>query len=324
MIGGQVIKLDRGFPLVRTDDGEVYRCRHATNILKNEAMRAAIGDRVMIDASEGNDKAIIVEILSRTTELVRKDPTEQASCQVLAANFDRILIFQPLDEVNVRRLERELVLAHETGALVGVVLAKADLVDDDTSAAEVIERVRGLLHEEELFVVSSRDPQSAEKVRAFVPEGQCAVLVGRSGVGKSSLVNILVGEDVQETREVRATDGKGRHTTVSREMVEIPGGGVVVDMPGIRGVGLWDGSAGIETAFPDIEALASRCKFRDCSHEGEPGCAVERAVERGELAINRLESYTRLKQEVKEVQERREEAERLRVRGGRSRTKRSR
>lgn len=322
MIAGHVIKLDRGYPLVRADNGEEYRCQHATAILKNEEVRAVIGDRVMIDECEGNDKAIIMKILPRVTELVRKDPTEQASCQVLAANFDRILIFQPLDEVNVRRLERELVLAHETGALVGVVLAKADLVEDEGHAAQVIEHVRGLLHEEELFVMSNQDSESVEKVRAFIPERQCAVLVGKSGVGKSSFVNILVGEEVQETQEVRASDGKGRHTTVSREMVEIPGGGVVIDMPGIRGVGLWDAAVGIEIAFPDIEELALQCKFRDCNHEGEPGCAVEQAVECGDLELSRLESYARLKQEVKEVQERREEAERLRVRGSRSRNKR--
>ena len=324
MMEGQVVKLDRGYPLVRSAAGKNYRCRHATSILKKEKVRAVIGDRVIIDAPDGHDKAVIEEILPRKNELVRKDPMEQTARQVLAANFDKIIIAQPLDEINVRRMERELVLAHETGAKVAVVLTKADLVEQGVRSDEIVAQVRDLLHSERLFVISAQDSESVEEIRTFIPEGQCAVLIGKSGVGKSSLINLLVGSEVQETQEVRESDGKGRHTTVSREMLEVPGGGIVVDMPGIRGVGLWDASAGIATAFSDIEELANSCRFRDCSHEGEPGCAVEKAIERGELTVSRLESYTRLTQEVKEVQNRCEEAERLHVRSGHPRKRNSR
>ena len=140
----------------------------------------------------------------------------------------------------------------------------------------------------ETLVVSEAMPESVEAVRALVPEGTTAVLIGRSGVGKSSLVNLLVGRDVQETGTVRETDGAGRHTTVSREMVSIPHGGYVVDMPGVRGLGLWDADAGIGVAFADVEELAEQCRFRDCKHENEPGCAVRAAVERGESRAGAL------------------------------------
>lgn len=360
---GEVVKLDRGFPLVRlfgagvpgagtaagdvtgaggADDatdaggasadgvgadaiagtsaggasadadagtGELVRCKHATSLVKGEQMRAVIGDRVVVDYPEGHDKAIIVAIEPRTRELVRKDPTERAFAQVLAANFDRIIVAQPLGEVNEKRLERELVLAYETGAAVTVVLTKADLAESEDEVERVRSRVCSLVGSEvETLVVSASDAKSIECVRALVPEGCVAVLMGKSGVGKSSLVNLLVGRNVQETGAVRAGDGKGRHTTVSREMIQLPGGGRVVDMPGVRGLGLWEADAGIEAAFADIEKAAARCRFRDCKHEKEPGCAVRAAVEAGTITKERWESYLSLKQETAAVRKRREQA----------------
>lgn len=306
---GCVVKLDRGFPLVRLEDGAELRCKHATSLVKGERVRAVIGDRVRVSFAEQNDKALIVEVLPRSRELVRKDPTERAVPQVLAANFDRVIVTQPSVEVNMRRLERELVLAHETGAAVSVVLTKADLAESEDEVERVRERVRALVGADvETLVVSEAMPESVEAVRALVPEGTTAVLIGRSGVGKSSLVNLLVGRDVQETGTVREADGAGRHTTVSREMVAIPHGGYVVDMPGVRGLGLWDADAGIGVAFADVEELAEQCRFRDCKHENEPGCAVRAAVERGDLARERFESYVSLKRETEVVRERREQA----------------
>ena len=307
---GEVVKLDRGFPLVRLDgDESLVRCEHATALVKGERVRAVIGDRVEVAYPEGHDKAIIEHIVPRTRAFVRKDPTERAVPQVLAANFDRVIVAQPLGDVNTRRLERELVLAYETGADVTVVLTKADLAENDEQVEEVRAQVRALTGPDvETLVVSALDPQSVEAVRALVPPGSMAVLVGKSGVGKSSLVNLLVGADVQETAAVREADGKGRHTTVSREMIEVPGGGRVVDMPGVRGLGLWDADAGIGAAFADVEEAATRCRFRDCKHQDEPGCAVRAAVEAGELAPERWESYRTLKQETAAVRERREQA----------------
>ena len=244
---------------------------------------------------------------------MRKDTTERAVPQVLAANFDRVILAQPLAEVNLRRLERELVLAYETGAAVTVVLTKADLAESEEQVEQVADRVRTLAGPDvRTLVVSDGNTESVEAVRALMAPGTTTVLVGKSGVGKSSLVNMLVGEEVQETGTVREGDGKGRHTTVSREMVAIPGGGYVVDMPGVRGLGLWDADAGIGAAFADIEQAAQQCRFRDCKHENEPGCAVRAAVESGEIAPERYASYQALKQETATLRDRREEARRMR------------
>ena len=306
---GEVIKLDRGFPLVKLGDGRQVRCEHATALVKGDEGRAVIGDHVDVRLHAGHDKATIEGIRPRTRELVRKDPTERALPQVLAANFDRVIVAQPLGEVNMRRLERELVLAYETGAEVTVVLTKADLVSDEGRLSEVRDQVRALVGSDvAVLVMSVDDPVSVEAVRALIPAGSTAVLIGRSGVGKSSLVNLLLGSDVQATSAVREGDGKGRHTTVSREIIELPGAGRVVDMPGVRGLGLWDADAGIEAAFADIEQIAASCRFRDCKHEKEPGCAVRAAVESGAIAQARFASYQALRQETETVKERREQA----------------
>lgn len=326
----QVVKLDRGYPLVRCDDGTFVRCEHATALVKGEEVRAVIGDFVEVDVPEGHDKGIIAGILPRSRAFVRKDPTERAVPQVLAANFDRVFVAQPLADVNARRLERELVLAYETGASVTVVLTKADLAEDEAHVAEVRDRVRALVGPDvQTLVVSENDPASVEAVRDLVPQNTTAVLLGKSGVGKSSLVNMLVGSDIQETTPVR-DDGKGRHTTVSREMVPIPGGGFMVDMPGVRGLGLWEADAGIGAAFADVEEIAEGCRFRDCRHVDEPGCAVRAAVEAGEISKERFASYRVLKQETADLRERREEARRMRGekasdrKGGKGRTRRKR
>ena len=310
---GQVVKLDRGYPLVKCEDGRLVRCEHATALVKGEKLRAVIGDFVEVNAPEGHDKGIIEAICPRERVFVRKDPTERAVPQVLAANFDRVIVAQPLAEVNLRRLERELVLAYETGAAVTVVLTKADLAESEAQVEEVAARVRALAGPDvRTLVVSDGNRESVEAVRALMPAGATTVLIGKSGVGKSSLVNMLVGEEVQETGSVREGDGKGRHTTVSREMVSVPGGGYVVDMPGVRGLGLWDADAGIGAAFADIEQAAEHCRFRDCKHENEPGCAVRAAVESGEIAPERFASYQALKQETATLRTRREEARRMR------------
>lgn len=337
----QVIKLDRSYPLVRTEQGDTYRCEHATALIKEDKyagselgsmekahqeegsherahkdQRAVIGDILHIHVPEGHDKALIEEICPRRTELVRKDPKEQVMAQVLAANFDTVLVVHTLPGLNIRRLERELVLAHETGAQVYVVLTKADLVSREENSEKKFKKVKSLAGENKVFLTSMNDPSSIDKLRSVLSEDKTAVLIGRSGVGKSTLINLLVRSDVQATSAVRDFDGKGRHTTVSREMVPIPGGGSIIDMPGVRGLGLWDADMGIETTFPDIEEMALSCKFRDCKHEKEPGCAVRAAFERGDLSLERLESYRSLCQENEDMKARREEAVRIKERTG--------
>lgn len=313
---GVVIKLDRGYPLVRLSDGSQLRCEHATSLVKEADVRATTGDIVEVEVVDGHDKGIIERVHERKRAFVRKDPTERMEPQVLAANFDTVIVAEPLVGINVRRLERELVLAHESGAAVAVVLTKADLAENTDELARARNLVEKIAHETPVVVISALDSQSIEKVRSLVPAGSVAVLLGKSGVGKSSLVNLLVGSDVQATGAVREGDGKGRHTTVSREMVDIPGAGSIIDMPGVRGLALWDSSAGIETAFSDIEHFAEQCRFRDCRHMKEPGCAVRAAVKSGEIAQERYESYLRLQGEVRQARKRNEEAKRIRERKG--------
>ena len=302
----------------------LLRCEHATALVKGERVRAVIGDVVEVELPEGHDKGIIVDIAPRRTSFVRRDPAERTASQVLAANFDLVIVAEPIVGLNRQRLERELVLAHETGADVAVVLTKSDLADGEEAAA-VVKDVSDLAGRDvAVLAVSTDDPDSVERVRDLVGPGSVAVLIGKSGVGKSSLVNLLAGAEVQDTGEVRERDGKGRHTTVDRVMVELPGGGCVVDMPGVRGLGLWDADAGLDAAFSDIEELAASCRFRDCSHVDEPGCAVLAAVAAGELAEARLRSYRTLSAEIADVRARRDEARHLRGEKASDRKKRRR
>ena len=313
---GQIVKLDRGLPLVQLEDGTQLRCKHAIALVKGQQQRAVIGDRVLVSVSDDADAAQIAHILPRENQLVRKDPAAATLPQVMATNFDTVVVAHPLGELNVRRLERELVLAHETGAAVVVALTKSDLVDEQQSA-QVLSDVRAMVAPGvDVLAVSEHDLASVEALRQRIPTGSVAVLIGRSGVGKSSLVNLLAGSQVAATTPVREVDGKGRHTTVSRMMIDVQGGGRVVDMPGVRGLGLWESEAGIQAAFPDIAQLAASCHFRDCRHRDEPGCAVCAAIEAGQLDAARLASYQHLMEENEAQAQANEEAQRLRNRTG--------
>lgn len=292
--------------------GQLIRCQHATALVKGQQVRMVIGDRVEVEVPDTHDKGIIRSIKPRTTVFVRKDPAQRTSKQVLAANFDMVIIAEPITHLNYNRLERELVLAHDTGADVAVMLTKCDLVsaEDAEAATRKVQALAG--NDVPVLAISTHWGATMEKARALIAPGITAILIGKSGVGKSSLVNTLAGNALQDTAAVRQGDGKGRHTTVDRVLISIPGGGSVVDMPGIRGLGLWDADQGLELAFADIEALTEHCRFRDCSHSNEPGCAVLSAVDEGRLAQARLNSYRTLATEIQKVRAQREEARHIR------------
>lgn len=323
---GQIVKLDRDLPLVRVDacasesgcvleekrvsekeispdetrvhEGMLVRAKHATTLVKTSHERATIGDKVRLTLAEHNSCAIIEEILPRTTAFVRRDPGKTALPQVLASNFDHVIILAPITKLHIEYLERTLVIACQTGARVSLLLTKADLVAPDIAQAEQqrIQQLVGASFTVALF--SATDTRYQTLPATWFTPGSLSVLLGKSGVGKSTLTNILAGKCVAHTQEVRARDGKGRHTTVSRSIITLALGAGVIDMPGIRGLGLYDAHRGLSRAFSDIECLADQCKFRNCSHTHEPQCAVQQAIDEGICSKRRLESYLRLRTEL--------------------------
>jgi ribosome biogenesis GTPase len=296
---GRVTRVDRGMPVVAARSG-VFRAEPATHLVKTRGeaeSRAVVGDWIALSHPQGHDLAIIEAILPRSSSFVRKDPGEEIGEQVLTANVDVVFVVQSLSGrgVNVRRLERELVLAWESGAQPVVVLSKADLSLDPKAAAEEAAAVAlGV----DVVVESAITHVGLDELLELAGPGTTIALLGGSGVGKSTLVNRMLGIDLLDTVEVRAADDKGRHCTVAREMVMLPSGGVVIDTPGMRALALWDAPDGIAAAFADVLAFAVHCKFRDCSHTSEPGCAVLAAVESGELPQRRLDSYRDLMSEL--------------------------
>jgi len=298
MTAARVIRSDRGSALVMTAAG-VIRAKFSARYFKaasGPSDRPVAGDWVVAQTSGELDVPLIEAILERASAITRGDPGK-AGVQALAANIDTVFVVHPIAETpNLRRIERELSLAWDSGATPVVVLTKEDLSTDPDAARAAVESVAP---ETDVLVMNALAGQSPRQLLAYISGHRTAVLVGPSGAGKSTLINVLLGELRQATREVRVNDGRGRHTTVTRELIQMPGGGMLIDTPGLRSLGLTGSEEGISSAFPDIEQLAGSCRFRDCSHIEEPGCAVRSAVESGELLSDRLASYHKL---IKEAQ----------------------
>lgn len=298
LVPGRVARVDRGYSMVVTEDGAV-RAEVAMRLVE-EARNAedfpAVGDWVALRSEPDMDVPIIETVLPRTSAFVRRDPKEATEAQVLAANVDVTFIVHALaDDPNISRIERELVLAWESGSAPALVLNKVDLCDDVEAAMASVEPIAlGV----PVVLASASDGAGMDEISALLGPGRTGVLLGPSGVGKSTIVNRLVGSDLQATAGVREGDHKGRHTTVARELIELPDGGLLIDTPGLRALALWDADDGMSLAFADIEELAQRCRFRDCAHDEEPGCAVREAVERGEIDERRFDSYHRLAREL--------------------------
>jgi len=245
---------------------------------------------------EDGSPALIHRVLMRRTKFSRKEAGDRTAEQIIAANVDTIFLVQSLNlNLNPRRLERYLALLWESGAEPVVVLSKADLCPDPDPSVEVAKTAaRGVT----VLVTSALAPGGLDVLAPYLGVGRTVALVGSSGVGKSTIVNRLLGSDLMRVQGIREDD-RGRHTTTSRQLILLPGGGMLLDTPGMRTVLMWEGEEGLKTAFQDIEELAARCRFRDCGHGTEPGCAVQSALETGTLDAGRFANYRKVGREIR-------------------------
>jgi ribosome biogenesis GTPase len=269
----------------------------------------AVGDWVAVRMRPGEDRGAIQAVLPRRSKFSRHAAGGVTDEQVVAANADVVFLVMALDhDFSVRRLERYLLLSRESGAAPVILLTKPDLAEDVPARVADVATVAGDLP---VHVLSPRLNEGMEHVRAHLGPGRTGALLGSSGVGKSTIINRLVGEEIQKTRDVRDADSKGRHTTRHRELVVLPGGGLIIDTPGMREIQLWDASEGVKETFDEIEALAGDCYFSDCRHREEPRCAVKAAVEDGRISAERHASYLKLQDELKHLATQQDERARL-------------
>lgn len=290
---GRVLLQERGLYRVVSEAGEQMaevsgRLRHGA---KGEADFPAVGDFVWLEGGAAQGNAVIQGILPRRSVFVRRAAGSGCAEQVIAANIDTVFICMALNgDFNLRRLERYLAVAWDSGAVPVVVLTKADLCGD---MARRLGEVRKAAAGAEVLTASAVEPDGWRALLPYIGRGRTVALAGSSGVGKSTLINRLLGEERLVTGGLRSDD-RGRHTTTRRELFLLETGGMVIDTPGMRELGLWAVDSGVEQSFADIEALAAQCRFRNCSHTGEPGCAVRAALASGELSGERLQSYQKL------------------------------
>ncbi|MBM9579496.1 ribosome small subunit-dependent GTPase A [Leptospira sp. 201903070] len=296
LIPARVISVYGEYSKILTHSGE--RRGISSGVLLSSGESLVTGDWILVREIEGDDLCIVERILPRKTLLKRSNPGKKNQAQAIASNIDLLLVVMGLDnDYSPRRIERYLFLARISGAEVSIVLNKRDLCEDPEAKFLEIKKIAG---EIPVIMISALDPGQTESLMDFVQPGKTIALLGSSGAGKSTIINSLLGAEVQKTNTLKSSDGTGRHTTTHRELFLLPQGGILMDNPGIREVGLFSGGDEneIELIFPEIATAALECRFRDCTHREEPGCAVQAAIEAGTIQEERYASYRKLLKEL--------------------------
>lgn len=294
---GRVVLAHKGSYRVVTNDGEwLAEPSGKFGFTHTREQYPAVGDWVVVTQMPGEQRAIIHEVLPRTSQFERKMAGRTTEIQVIAVNVDYVFLTMSLNQdFNIRRLERYLLAAYDSGASPVIVLTKKDLCDD---IQPYVDELESIAFGVPIIAVSSKTGEGIEELKELFHPNKTAALLGSSGVGKSSVVNALLGAEWMAVSEIREDDAKGRHTTTHRELVLLPSGGAILDTPGMREFQLWESEDGLSESFQDIEGYAENCRFRDCQHQNEPGCEVQEAIRTGALASDRYASYVKLQREL--------------------------
>lgn len=296
---GRVSRENKNNFILLTEHGEITAELSGKFLFNAESKSdfPAVGDWVLFRHLPAEQKGIIEIVLERKSKFSRKVTMSKTDEQIIASNIDFLFIVSSLnEEVNIRRIERYLTLAHESGLTPVIILSKSDLSENNDEIMSELKKISGNTG---IHAVSSLENKGMDILSGYFSGNRTVAFVGSSGVGKSTLINKLSGEDLMEVKEISTYKDKGRHTTSHRELIILPSGGAIIDTPGMRELQMWEGSDGIGETFSDIENLISECKFSDCTHTSEPGCAVTDALDNGGLDEGRYRNYLKLKKEIR-------------------------